>query len=136
MGRDVERLRRSGTMTPAAAEIEIDATADRVWSLLTEFRYWSAWGPSVRAVDSEAEAVAPGVKGRVQTTFGLWLPFEIEDFESQRYWDWSVGGVRATGHRVTPLSDARTKVAFTAPRLFMPYKLVLARGLRRLKSIA
>jgi hypothetical protein len=136
MGRNVERLRRSGTMTPAASEIEIEATVDRVWSLLTEFRYWPAWGPSVRAVDSEAEAVALGVKGRVQTPFGLWLPFEIEDFESQRYWDWSVGGLRATGHRVTPLSDARSKVVFTAPRLFIPYKLVLARGLRRLKSIA
>ena len=90
----------------------------------------------MRAVDSEAEAVALGVKGRVQTPFGLWLPFEIEDFESQRYWDWSVGGVHATGHRVTPLSDARTKVVFTAPRLLIPYKIVLARGLRRLKSIA
>ena len=123
-------------MTPAVSEIEIEAPAYRVWSLLTEFRYWPAWGPSVRAVDSEAEAVAPGVEGRVQTPFGLWLPFEIGDFESQRYWDWTVGGIRATGHRVTPLSDARTKVAFTVPRLFIPYRLVLARSLRRLKSIA
>ena len=136
MGRDFGRLRRSVAMTPAASEIEIEATADRVWSLLTEFRYWPEWGPSVRAVYSEAETVAPGVKGHVQTRFGLWLPFEIEDFESQRYWDWSVGGIRATGHRVAPLSDARTKVVFTAPRLFIPYKLVLVRGLRRLKSIA
>jgi hypothetical protein len=121
---------------PVASEIEIEATADRVWSLLTEFRHWPAWGPSVRAVDSEAEAVGPGVKGRVQTPFGLWLPFEIQGYESQRYWDWSVAGVRATGHRVTPLSDVRTRVAFTAPRLFMPYKFVLARGLSRLQAIA
>jgi hypothetical protein len=123
-------------MTPAASEIEIAASADRVWALLTEFRYWSEWGPSVRAVDSAAEAVAPGVKGHVQTAFGLWLPFEIEDFESRRYWDWSVAGIRATGHRLTPLSDTRTKVAFTVPRLFFPYTIVLARGLRRLQSIA
>ena len=32
MGRNVKRLRRSGTVTPVASEIEIDATADRVWS--------------------------------------------------------------------------------------------------------
>jgi hypothetical protein len=25
---------------PVASEIEIEATADRVWSLLTEFRHW------------------------------------------------------------------------------------------------
>lgn len=122
-------------MKLAVAEIEIEATIDRVWSLLTEFRYWPAWGPSVRAVDSEVDAVAPGVKGRVQTAFGLWLPFEIEGFEAQEYWDWSVAGVRATGHRVTSLRDGRTHVAFTVPRLFSPYKLVLARGLRRLESI-
>ena len=73
-------------MTPAACEIEIEAAADRIWSLLTEFRYWAEWGPSARAVDSQAAAVAPGVTGRVQTAFGLWLPFEIEDFEAHRYW--------------------------------------------------
>jgi len=123
-------------MTLATPEIEIEAPADRVWALLTEFRYWPVWGPSVRAVESEALAVAPGVTGRVQTPFGLWLPFEITDFESQRYWGWTVGGMRATGHRLTPLSDVRTKVAFTMPRLLIPHKFVVARGLRRLKSVA
>ena len=123
-------------MTPATSEIEIEASPDRLWSLLTEFQYWPEWGPSVRAVDADADAVGPGVKGRVQTAFGLWLPFEIEDFESRSYWDWSVGGIRATGHRLTPLSATRTRVAFTVPRLFSPYKIILARGLERLKSIA
>jgi uncharacterized protein YndB with AHSA1/START domain len=123
-------------MTPARSEIEIRAPADRVWRLLTEFRSWPEWGPSVRGVASEKETVAPGVTGRVETAVGVSLPFEIKDFEEGRYWDWSVAGVRATGHRVTPLSGDRTRVAFTVSRLFWPYVWILSRGLRRLKEIA
>jgi len=125
-------------MTPSRSEveIEIEAPANRVWSLLTEFPHWPEWGPTVRAVESDVGAVAPGVTGRVQTVIGPWLRFEIEGFEPGHYWDWSVGGIRATGHRVTPLSGDRTRVVFSVPRLFLPYRWVLARGLRRLKEIA
>ncbi len=123
-------------MSPARSGIDIHAPADRVWGLLTEFRAWPGWGPSVRGVESEAEAVAPGVTGRVRTALGIWLPFEIEDFEEGRYWDWSVAGLRATGHRVSPLSADRTRVVFTVSRLYLPYVPVLGWGLRRLKRIA
>lgn len=123
-------------MTPARAAIEIRAPVDRVWRLLTEFRSWPEWGPTVRGVDSDVEAVAFGVKGRVQTALGFQLPFEIMDFEDGRYWDWSVAGVRATGHRVTELSSDRTHVEFTVSRFLWPYVWILSRGLRHLKAIA
>lgn len=123
-------------MSPARSEIDIRAPADRVWRLLTEFRSWPGWGPSVRDVESDAEAVAPGVTGRVHTALGVWLPFAIDDFEEGRYWDWSVAGLRATGHRVSPLSAHRTRVVFTVSRRYLPYVPVLAWGLRRLKRIA
>jgi len=123
-------------MTPAQAEIEIEAPADQIWSLLTTFRRWPEWGPSVRAVEAEVDVLGPGVSGWVQTAVGLWLPFRIDDFEAGRAWGWSVAGIPATGHRVTPLSDARTRVVFTVPRLFLPYRWVLSRALRRLKRIA
>ena len=123
-------------MTPARAEIEIEAPAGRVWLLLTRFRYWPEWGPSVRAVEAEVDRVGPGVSGWVQTAVGLWLPFRIDDFEAGSAWSWSVAGIPATGHHLTPLSDTRTRVVFTVPRLFLPYRWVLSRALRRLKRIA
>ena len=123
-------------MNPARAEIEIAAPVGKVWSLLTEVRHWPEWGPSVRAVDIEGEAIAAGVTGRVQTVVGLWLPFEITTFEPESYWDWSVAGIHATGHRVTALAASRTRVEFTVPRFFRPYVWVLDRGLRRLDQLA
>lgn len=123
-------------MGPARSEIDIGAPADRVWRLLTEFRTWPEWGPSVRGAESDAEAVAAGVTGRVRTALGVWLPFAIDRVEEGRYWDWSVAGLRANGHRVSPLSADRTRVVFTVSRLYLPYVQVLSWGLRRLKRIA
>ena len=54
----------------------------------------------------------------------------------ERDWDWSVGGIRATGHRVTPISSHRTLAEFSVPWSFSPYFFVLALGLRRLKALA
>ena len=125
-------------MNQARTAIEIDAPPGKVWSHLTEVRYWPEWGPSVRAVelDLEGEAIGAGVTGRVQTAVGIWLPFEITRFEAERYWDWSVAGFRATGHRLTALAEHRTRVEFTVPRIFKPYVWVLDRGLRRLERLA
>ena len=103
---------------------------------MTVCRYWAEWGCGLRADSSTSVAVAPVVTGRVPAAFGLLLPFEIEDCEAHRYWDWSGAGVHATGHRLTPLSKTRTKVEFTVPRLLYPYTFVLSRGLRRLQRIA
>jgi hypothetical protein len=123
-------------MTPIKTAIGIDAPASSVWPLIAEFRYWPAWGPSVRAVDSQAAVIASGVRGRVQTTIGLWLPFRIERCEREVFWDWSVAGVHATGHRLRPISEERCEVEFSVSRIFLPYVWVLDRGLQRLRSLA
>ena len=118
------------------SRVDVEAPLDEVWELLVAIRYWPVWGPSVRAVDLAAERIGPGTKGRVQTAIGVWLPFEITRFEPQSYWDWNVAGVGATGHRVTPLSERRTRVEFSVPWVLAPYRAVLALGLRRLKALA
>lgn len=118
------------------SSIEIEAPASQVWTLLVEPRFWPEWGPTVRDVRLGADRIALGRKGSVQTAIGLWVPFEITRFEPERYWDWSVAGLHATGHRLTPLSSARTTAEFSVPLLFAPYRFVLARGLRRLKTLA
>ena len=118
------------------SKIEIEAPASEIWTLLVEPRFWPDWGPTVRDVRLDADRIALGMKGRVQTAIGLSLPFEITRFEPERYWDWSVAGLHATGHRLTPLSPVRTLAEFSVPLLFAPYRVVLTRGLRRLKALA
>ena len=60
-------------MRHIGTSVAVDAPADRVWALLAEFDHWTDWGVSIRRVESDAQQVASGVTGRVQTTAGLWL---------------------------------------------------------------
>lgn len=117
-------------------EVEIAARPEVVWRLLSEFDSWPKWGPTVRAVDSGDDRVAPGVRGRVQTPFRIWLPFVITAVEPGRYWHWRVAGANATGHAVVPIGEESCRVEFGVPRLFSPYAAVLRVGLRRLKALA
>ena len=123
-------------MKHRSASIEIDAPAAAVWRLVAEFDNWPKWGPTVKAVDSAADAVGVGVTGRVKTVAGPWLPFAITEVEPGRSWHWKVLGVAATGHIVLDLGDGKTRVEFTVPSIFAPYILVLRMGLKRLKNLA
>jgi uncharacterized protein YndB with AHSA1/START domain len=118
------------------ASVEIGAPTPHVWALLTEFRHWSRWGPSIRAVESDAESVAVGVRGRIQTVIGGWLPFEITAVEQERRWDWTVAGLPATRHFVVALSPSRTRAEISVSWLLAPYVAVLHVGLRRIKAMA
>ena len=123
-------------MKHARASLEISAASDDVWRLISEFKHWPTWGPTVLAVESEAVAVGPGVRGRVKTIVGLWLPFTIVDVAPSRSWNWKVLGVPMTGHNVFDLGDGKTMVELTVPIVLAPYVLALRRGLRNLKRLA
>lgn len=123
-------------MSPLRLRTEVAAPAATVWQLIAEFENWAAWGPSVRAVESPTDVVAPGVRGRVQTPLRLWLPFEITAVEPGRSWSWTVAGIEATGHTITPLSEGRCRVEFSVPAWFAPYALAVRVGLRRLRKLA
>jgi hypothetical protein len=84
----------------------IEAPAGVAWRILIDTREWPIWGPSVRAVEAPAQLIGPGMRGRIQTPLGLWLPFEVTRWEPGHAWSWRVAGVDATGHRVTPLGPA------------------------------
>lgn len=116
--------------------LAIDAPASLVWRLLIDTAEWPHWGPSVRAVDSPQRLIGPGLRGRVQTTPGLWLPFEITDWEPDRAWAWRVGGVPATGHRVEPLGPDQCRVSFLVPRWAPFYRLICRTALRRIAECA
>jgi hypothetical protein len=118
------------------AHVEIEAPAAVAWRLLIDTEAWPRWGPSVRAVDAPARHIGPGMRGRVRTAPGPWLPFEITRWQQGARWDWRVAGVAATGHIVTPLGPARCRVAFAVPTWAPFYLPVCRAALRRLRDLA
>lgn len=118
------------------AEREIAVPAAVAWRLLIDTEAWPAWGPSVRAVDAPSRLIGPGVRGRVQTSLGLWLPFQITRWRDGREWAWRVAGVAATGHVVVALGRTRCRVAFTVPAWAPLYLPVCRAALRRLHDLA
>jgi hypothetical protein len=114
---------------------ELDAPADRLWTLVTHTRHWPAWGPSVAAVDPPDAVVCPGLSGAVTLRgVGLSVPFRVETCTDRR-WTWRVAGVPATGHRV----EARPRgcrVVFEVPPVAAAYAVVCERALDRLADLA
>jgi len=114
----------------------IGSSAAVAWALLTDTHSWPQWGPSVRAVDSPARFITAGMRGRVQTTVGLWVPFEITNWEEGAGWAWRVAGVQATAHRVTPVTASSCRVAFLIPRWAPFYVPVCRVALGRIRDLA
>ena len=42
--------------TPLSSEIEIDASPDRVWSVLTDFAAYPDWNPFIRRLDGRSRS--------------------------------------------------------------------------------
>lgn len=117
-------------------DLDIPVPAAIAWRLLTDTEAWPRWGPSVRAVDAPKRVIGPGMRGRVQTTPGLWLPFEITDWLAGRQWAWRVAGIPATGHLVDPIGPARCRVTFAIPSWAPFYAPICRMALRRLRDLA
>lgn len=110
----------------------LDAPAAMVWRLITDTHAWPRWGPTVRAVDCQERYIQAGTTGRVRTPFGIWLPFSVERFEPGTYWDWRVGGVAATGHRVEVLGPQQCRLTFSVPVWAVGYGVVCRAALKRI----
>jgi hypothetical protein len=72
----------------------------------------------------------------VQTAPGLWLPFRITGWEPEQFWNWTVAGIPATGHRVTPMGHHACEVIFTVPAWAPFYLPVCRTALHRLNELA
>ena len=136
----VNRTDVSVSRTPDGRRLEVsrvvDAPADAVWELLTDPSRWPEWGPSVGAVDCEAERIETGTTGRVRVA-GVWIPFEVDGCDDEGYrWTWRVAKVPATGHRVEPLGEHRCRAVFEVPLLAAGYGVVCERALRRIEALA
>lgn len=115
---------------------DIDAPAGVAWRVLIDTDQWPRWGPNVRAVDAPARYIGPGVRGRVATAAGLWVPFEITDWQSERYWAWRVAGIPATGHVVEAIGPHRCRVRLLIPRWAPFYRPVCRRALQHIGALA
>ena len=113
----------------------INGAASEVWHLIIDTARWPEWGPSVRAVECADRYIRQGSRGRVQTSVGLWMTFQITAYRRESYWAWRVGGLQATGHRVEPLDEFRSCLTFEIPRLAAPYVIVCKMALRRIAAL-
>jgi len=114
----------------------INAPPQQVWKVLIDTRQWPVWGPSVTAVKSPRQYIDAGLKGRLQTVIGLWVPFEITDFEPLHFWSWKVAGIPATGHRLEIIDDNRCELIFEMPAFALPYALICRQAATRIGRLA
>lgn len=114
----------------------ISASQQLVWNILVDTRQWPVWGPSVRAVKSPRRYIDAGLKGRLQTIFGFWVPFEITDFEPLIFWNWKVAGIPATGHRLTKIDENHCELIFEVPIAAYPYGLICRQAAQHIGRLA
>lgn len=116
----------------------VGAAPKRVWRLLTDTSTWEHWGPSVLAVRSSDRYIKKGSYGRVKTALHFWVPFEVTDLDSGKYWSWRISGISATGHRIEDLDEESCRLVFQVPFWAAPYlvvcKIALDRIVRLLRS--
>lgn len=135
-------MRAGGAVTESRndrilASALVPATPAVTWALLSDTRLWPTWGVSVTAVEGEGEVVYEGMRGRIRTPLGIWLPFEITEVAPGRAWSWQVAGIRATGHEVHPGNGpGESSVCITGHPILLPYGIVCDVSLRRLARVA
>ena len=115
---------------------KINSPAKKVWQIVTDTYLWNKWGPSVAGVYSDDRFISQGSKGIIKVYPCFYLRFEITSYKDEKYWNWKIKGINATGHFLLPLNEKETVFAFDMP-VFLPfYLLICAAALRRIKKMA
>ena len=113
----------------------IHCRIEDVWLVVTDTEKWERWGPSVSRVRSAQRYIGPASTGRIRTALGFWVSFAITDFQHLRYWSWRVGGLQATGHRLSAVDEQTSRLSFDLPWWAFPYAVVCLVALARIGRI-
>jgi len=79
--------------------------------------------------------IRKGSRGRVLTAIGVWLPFEIVEYEHTLFWSWKVASVKATGHRIQTTDTGDCSLWFDIPIIAAAYSLVCRMALDRIENL-
>ncbi len=112
----------------------VRASPEAAWALISSTDTWPDWGLTVSAAEPVGATVQVGLRGRVRTPVGLWLPFEITDCDPPRSWAWSVLSVPATSHVVEP-APGGCRVSFAVPTPAFAYLAVCRLALERIAAL-
>ena len=111
------------------------SSPNKVWELLTDTFAWEEWGPSIISVRSSERYIKKWSHGRVKTALRLWVPFQITDLDSGKYWSWSIFGVSATGHRIERLDEKSCRLVFQVPIWAAPYLIICKIAIDRIVQL-
>jgi hypothetical protein len=106
-----------------------------VWNLITDTTQWPRWGPTVKRVRFPERFIRNGSSGRVLTALGIWLPFDINEYEHACFWSWKVAAIKATGHRIQAIETGGCYLWFEVPMIAAPYALVCQMALGRIENL-
>ena len=106
-----------------------------LWDIITDTEKWPLWGPTVRRVQSPDRYIRKGSRGRVCTSFNIWLPFEIIEYEHACFWNWKVASIKATGHRLQDVDAEGCILWFDVPLVAAPYALICRMALGQIEKL-
>ena len=115
---------------------QIDASPAVVWDVLTDTRLWPTWGPSILAVECSDRFIGRSSRGRIKTLLLFWLPFSIIEFRPMDYWNWRVGPLTATGHKLNQAGDNSCNLCFEMSRWAVFYLPVCWLALLNINKIS
>lgn len=114
---------------------KIEASAERVWQIITDTTLWPVWGPSVIDVSCSERYISANSSGHVKTALGFWLPFKVTQYTHAVYWGWCIGSVPATGHRIDPVNGHCCRLVFDMAWYAFPYVTVCFFALRKIRQL-
>lgn len=96
--------------------IHIEASAERVWQVLTDIECWSEWTPSVLRIEPlSATALGPGSAARIYQPGLRPAVWVVTDWEPNRRFSWTTHhpGVAVVGDHVIARGSSGCRVELT-----------------------
>lgn len=111
----------------------IEATAGRVWAIMSDVERWHEWTASITSVELLDGTFAVGSRARIRQPKLPTVVWTVSQLEPGRFFEWRVrsGGTHsAAGHRVEPEGNgSRVTLSLDQGGLLKPVLWLFYRGL-------